>query len=105
MTIPDFETAGERIDPALQRAWEHLDSDIDVRISQIADDLHIDRKKVVALSVLFFSAQLHLRSEGKMVIVCTQPATAYPDPLAALFDQEESGTYKSIYDQLAGGGQ
>jgi hypothetical protein len=101
MSTPDFEVGAERIDPALQKAWEHLDRDIDVRISAIAEELQIARDKVVALSILFFATQLQMRQENKMVIVCAKPATAYADPLEALFDQEGSGTYKAIYDQLA----
>jgi hypothetical protein len=102
MNKPDFESPGEKLDPALQLAWEHLDTDIDVRISQIAEELNLDRDKVVALSVMFFATQLRMRADDKMVIVCGAPATAYADPLAALFDQEESGTYSVIYDQLTG---
>lgn len=101
MSMPDFEVGAERIDPALQKAWEHLDRDIDVRISAIAEELHMDRDKVVALSVLFFATQLQMREDNKMVIVCSKPAIAYPDPLEALFDQEGTGTYKAIYDQIA----
>ncbi|MFI1417724.1 hypothetical protein ACH4VX_06975 [Streptomyces sp. NPDC020731] len=102
MSTPDFENRAERIDPVLQTAWEHLDTDIDVRIDAIAEELNIERDKVIALSVLFFSSQLQLRREDKMVIVCGRPAKAYPDPLAALFDQDDSGKYTAIYQQLVG---
>lgn len=97
---PDFEANAELIDPALQEALELLDSEVDVRIAEIADRLNLKKDQVVALSVLFFATQLNMRDEGKMVIVCPRPAKAFEDPLAALFSQAPMGRYQEIYDQL-----
>ncbi|MEV0292750.1 hypothetical protein [Nocardia sp. NPDC050710] len=100
MSMPDIESGGERINPALREALELLDYEIETRLEEIAERVHLPREQVLALSVLFFATQLEMRDSGKMVVVCARPATAYEDPLQALFAEAPTQQYQEIYDQV-----